>query len=479
MGTSHTYGVIGLSTSVLVVALLGLGMFRGGGLLLGLAPALHPGMGLWTIVIAAIAIVLGERRREEFRSIAVPFAIGCVLSGISYAIHVAITPSIPSIPAGTAREYLEALLRYWDGHRRPAHLNNAAVWINAGLLLISFVWLTWLRRAVPAHAQVIMRFVLAASVLSLVFTLASWLPPEALPATIQILMPLRLLNIGAMIAPALAFGLVGVAVRNWAGQLVALVLTAGLLVSLRSDLWPLLPGGTLRDVTGPIFDLQIDALRLMAACVVAVTMLIAVWSKRNSSWSDGAVARQPSKTAPVFAAIHGALVVAVLLIALPALRNRDPVVVQYRDRSHDPFFFTVASERGMLLTGNALRLIQLRTRRPVLVDGGGLDGLAYSLDAGPALNRILRDVYGVDLLNPPADGEGMWGGAIPPAVNRAAWERYDVDRWREIRRTYGATQVLTHSDWKLNLPVRMQTAELTLYEIPSNLHTSTSVSSGK
>ena len=41
MGTDHTYGVLGLSTVVLVVALLGAGCVRIGGFLLGMAPAVH------------------------------------------------------------------------------------------------------------------------------------------------------------------------------------------------------------------------------------------------------------------------------------------------------------------------------------------------------------------------------------------------------------------------------------------------------
>src|SRR5688572_275099 len=47
MGTDHTYGVIGLSMAVLVVALLGAGCFRLGAFLLGIAVAVHPSLGGW------------------------------------------------------------------------------------------------------------------------------------------------------------------------------------------------------------------------------------------------------------------------------------------------------------------------------------------------------------------------------------------------------------------------------------------------
>src|SRR5918993_1623534 len=42
LGSPHTYGVIGLSTGALAMALLGAGRYRIGALLLGIAPCVHP-----------------------------------------------------------------------------------------------------------------------------------------------------------------------------------------------------------------------------------------------------------------------------------------------------------------------------------------------------------------------------------------------------------------------------------------------------
>ena len=467
MGTSHTYGVIGLSVSVLTVALLGNGMYRAGGLLLGASPALHPSMGVWTIVMVTLAIaVAGQSRRHLVRALLPWSGAGCAVAAASFALHIAITPAIPAIDGRIATQYLEALMGFWDGHRRPAHLNNAAVWINAAVLPMALVWLTWLRTTVPGPTHLVLRFVCISAVMSLAFTFASWAPPHWLPASVQILMPLRLLNVAAFIAPALIFGLAGTMRQAWVGRGLALILTAGLLVSTRSNVWPLLPGGLLRDVTGPIFDLRIDALLLMALIVVAISF--AAWrsQRRTPPPAGSAAVVRTSAPAAILGLAHAGLIVVVAIITLPALRITTPAVQLYRDRAHDPIFATAARERGMLLTGNGLRLIQLRSRRPVLVDGGGLDGLAYSLDAGPELNRILRDVYGLDLLHPPADGEGRGSGTIPPNANRAVWERNSIDRWLEIRRTYGVTQVLTSGDWQLQLPVRAATPEMRLYQIP-------------
>jgi hypothetical protein len=52
VGTSHTYGVMALSFCALVVGFLGCGWYRTGLFLLGLAPAVHPSLGAWLILIA-------------------------------------------------------------------------------------------------------------------------------------------------------------------------------------------------------------------------------------------------------------------------------------------------------------------------------------------------------------------------------------------------------------------------------------------
>ena len=111
-----------------------------------------------------------------------------------------------------------------------------------------------------------------------------------------------------------------------------------------------------------------------------------------------------------------------------------------------------------------MQLLQLRTRRPVLIDGGGLDGLVYAAESTPAVDRVLRDVYGVDLRHPPE--EARHGGRVPVNANRAVWEAYTYDRWREIARSYGITQVITHAQWQLDLPVVARSPGFALYAIP-------------
>jgi len=100
----------------------------------------------------------------------------------------------------------------------------------------------------------------------------------------------------------------------------------------------------------------------------------------------------------------------------------------------------------------------------VLLDGGGLDGLAYSLEAAPEMERILRDVYSIELLDPPE--EARRAGMIPRGLGKTIWEGYSPEKWQTIARTYHVTQVLAYADWTLKLPVAARNRTFTLYDIP-------------
>ena len=125
------------------------------------------------------------------------------------------------------------------------------------------------------------------------------------------------------------------------------------------------------------------------------------------------------------------LVVVLIGRAYHTMQMSRPQAEMFRDRTNDPFFKVVAAEReGLLATAGSYHLVQLYTRRPVLIDGGGLDGLVYAPEGAPMAERILRDVYGLDYFNPPPGARSQ--GLIPHDLTRAAWESYSPDKWRDI-----------------------------------------------
>lgn len=454
MGTTHTYGALGLSMIALVAGLLGAGCHRTGGFLLGITPAVHPPLGVWFALIVALAVVWDFKRlREERRPALAYFLAGCGLSALSLAVQLVFVQDAPPIDPELAGKYLSSFVGFWDGHRRPVDFNSLGVAMNVGALALALIWLTSFVSDVPRSAMFLLRMVAVSAALSLALAFISRMPPEQLPAGLIILMPGRLLNFNALIFPALVLGLIGAYRKTIWGAWLVLFLTPALLLTERSRLWTWIErhGETIVGRLAP--ERPADALLVLAVASLAVVVgtRLSPWDKRG--WSVG-VAR---------VATLGLLA----WVATETWQLSAQPLEMFLDRTNNPVFSSAAKGRGMLVTSANLQLVQLRTRRPVLLDGGGLDGLPYALEAGPEMERILRDVYAIDLFNPPEEARGA--GAIPRGANRTAWEHYSAAKWQQIRETYSVTQVLAYADWKLALPVIARDNAHVLYEIPHSL----------
>jgi hypothetical protein len=465
MGTSHTYGTLGLSAVVLAASLLGAGCHRLGGLLLGAMPAIHPSLGIWCGLITAISVASDFKRLTTQLREALPwFVAGCGLTAASLAVHLAIARGLPPVPTEVAGRYLTSFVAFWDSHRRAPDLNNLGVYLNnpavrltIGLVPIALVWVLVLADYLPRAAHFLLRFILVTACLAISLILVSLMTRGWLPGFVQILMPMRILNIVGMTFAALLFGLVAACIPTPWGQLAGLMLSIALLLADRSRL--AIGNAFLRPLTEGLSSLSV---------VTVTAIVVTLWAylrKSNVAGSEGEYHRPGTMTVTV-ATLRIASVAALIVYWVPSAKVTEPRPLLFRDRTHDPVFVAAAAGKGLLLTGDGLHLIQLRTRRPVLLDGGGLDGLVYSLEAAPAMDRILRDVYGVDLLNP-SSREGMWTATIPPVTNQRNWEKYSRQRWLEIRHTYNVTQVLTPPDWRLDLPTAVRTQDLRLYQIPN------------
>ncbi|MBI4641848.1 MAG: hypothetical protein HY731_14250 [Candidatus Tectomicrobia bacterium] len=153
----------------------------------------------------------------------------------------------------------------------------------------------------------------------------------------------------------------------------------------------------------------------------------------------------------------------VLALSLKASATWNVKKDKLNDWTNDTLFAEASAGQGILLTCCDMHLIQLRTRRPVLLDGGGLDLLPYTLEAGPEMNRILREVYGIDLFDPPEEAKG--GGRIPRMINKTLWESRTPEQWKEIKKHFGVTDIMMYADWHLKLPEVIRNQEFVLYRI--------------
>jgi hypothetical protein len=253
-------------------------------------------------------------------------------------------------------------------------------------------------------------------------------------------------NLNVLAFVPLLVGLLGAYRKSvWSHVAIAAFLAA-LFVNYRSMVWDGYPA------TGRLAILEVNPWHVfVAGSLILPGVAIAAGLERSRP-------RAVSTTAPRSVALALLAIAAILTFRLPP-------PYAFRDRTNDPFMAAVAAEtRGVVATGGSFHLVQLYTRRPVLLDGGALDTLPYAPDSGPAMERILREVYGLDFFNPPR--EVQQAAFIQHNFNRPIWEGYSRLKWQQIGFTFGVTQVLTRAEWRLDLPVAAEDRFFRLYQIP-------------
>jgi hypothetical protein len=454
ISTDHTYGALGLSLVVLVVALFAARFSRSGAFFLGLMPAVHPSLGASLWVMMGLAMIW-ERLALPIRA----FVAGCTITALSLVVHLAMSRGLPQIDSATAARYVHAFVGFWDAHRAPVRLSHPGVLMNGFAVALAALWMFRLGSGLPRSASFILRTVLVAGAVSVFCIGVSWIPVDRVPIVVLMLMPARLLNFNVLIYAALLFGLLNLyRTRIWS-HLLMIVLAGGLLCCQTSMLWestmPLPASSWLR---------QIDPLHVLAFVSLGLLAFGLMENAVERRGADGeSVAAERTAGGALVAVRAGAF--ALLAVSAAATLAAPYPARVLLDRTNDPFFAQVAAERrGLLLTSGTYHLVQLYTRRPVLLDGGGLDSLPYAPESGPAMEQVLRDVYQIDLFHPPPDVRGA--GAIPHGYNRPVWERFSLEKWLSIRRAYDVTQVLTRSDYHLDLPIAAENSSFRLYRIP-------------
>lgn len=457
MDTEHTYGVVGLSLFVLVLGLLGSGCPRLGGFLLGVAPAVHPSLGAGLWVVVAVALIVDAPRLPPAVRAGWPYAAaGAAVTVTSLAVQLLFIYDPPPVDSAAVQEYLTAFTTYWDAHRRPVDLASPGVIFNVLAVIVAGAWLAAIRRQVSEEAAFLLRAVIACGVVGAGAVVVTWLPPDALPRWVVTLMPARILNANALMLSALLFGVLGSTRSRVVPAALSALVAVGLLLGGHSRFWERVnPDSWVVE----LWRLNQATVIEIAACGVAALSLWYWWRQ-----GEAAERMRPGFTSALERAAR-ALVLAVMGVAVVGTWSL-PLNAELDDY-HNAALYEVASREpnGLMVASGAFHLAQLRSRRPVLVNAGAIDTLAYAPESGPAMDRILRDVYDLDLRYPPADSPpGL--GLIPDAHNKRVWEGYSRERWQEIRRTWNVTQVLTPVTHTLNLPIAAQSRDARLYVIP-------------
>ena len=460
VGTHHSYGAIGLSTFVLALGLIGAGFFRSGAFLLAIGPAIHPSIGIWvgSIAVAALAWTYTDMR-DEVRPALKYFAAGCAVTLSSAAVQFAFIYDVPSVDPAAVERTFSTFERLWDAHRRARiDFADTGAMFNRTVVPIALLWLIGFARDVPRPALFLLRVAAMAGIVSLfAVVFLNWLPPDSMPMTLSILMPARLLNLNIVLVAPLLIGLVAAYRHRRSAQVLLVALLASLLLTRKSLLWR-----WVAERGGQPWNVRVDPVLLFEGTALVI-VCIALWQTTREP-IDRREAAPRATTASWLVQATTAIILAIAVALGWRIAGSRSI---FRDRTNDPFYQAVAADRrGLTVTAGSFQLVQLYTRRPVLIDSGALDTVVYAPEGGPATAQIVTDVYGIDFYDPPREMRSS--SLIPHDANRFNWSpsRFSAQRWRELRRTYNVSQIVTRSDYELDLPIVAEADGLRLFRIP-------------
>jgi len=160
-----------------------------------------------------------------------------------------------------------------------------------------------------------------------------------------------------------------------------------------------------------------------------------------------------------------AVVACFALVAGPLIQRAQAGFRLFDVAENDPVIVAARQRSGMLLVVPRMWLVQLRTRRAVLLNGEAMNQITYVPESGPAMNHIVKRVYGDDILTPRPQWWQNWGGLMEHS-GFELWQARDTADWRRLGREFGFTNVLTGREWKLQLPVVAHSEKLILYGVP-------------
>lgn len=440
MGAPHTYGIVGLSYGLLTIALLGAGRVRAGAVMLGFAPAVHLTLGLLCLFAVGLAFVIERRSAGRWIGSVWPYLVAGLAAALASALIQFMRHDIDLRQTAAGLRASAAFTHYWgQDHRRPFEIFGRGMLFVWASLVLSLCWLGPFRDDVPVPARFMLKILVAAALAGTVLSISYWLPPALVPNVLYALMPSRLLNLHVMTCMALIVGLA------W---------------RYRDDVWiqALLAAIVVGCSASAMANGQ-SAYSARLAIGVGGPALIALAGLRWLGIGTGAAPARVlhSLRRATLLAPAAALTFAILL----SMQRVDDDM--WGDRSNDVVYAAAASRAGLLLTAADIHRVQLHTRRPVLFDGGALDGLPYIPEAAGQVDTILRRVYGIDTFHDIPSNKDV--GGLGPDTSLALWEGRTAAEWEHLAREFDFTDILTYSEWRLHLPVITRSSDYILYRV--------------
>jgi len=491
----YTYGVFALSFPFLVIGLFGVKHYKLGGFFLGLAPAIHPASGVYLnlVIVTCLLWDFGYLRRY-FKEVLGALLLGYALSVLSLVYHLSVTKPELGFMSEASSDYMSAFVRYWDAHRHPIVMSSPQFLLFVNCLVISIFCLTTLKTTLARNTLFLLRVFVVSWIFSLAFSSVHFLPPEKVPSVLLTFMPARFLEFNILGTAILLIGLLDLYKDTFLFGLTFSTLLVALF------LFPNLPSLYLIWIFSlSLFLLLTHHLKSWRTLVISGLVYLmygfylALGRSQNPVFFERYTLQRLIFIGLCVSFGMATFFVSILKSQKPILLNRlrkplawirlvavclmiiavgtrtylgwDERIEGLKDWTNDPLFLRISKGQGLMLTSSNIGFVQLRTRRPVLLDGSILDTLTYAPETGPEMTQILKEIYGVDLFNPPPDIPPRTGGLVRN-TGKTLWERRTPQQWNKIGKKFKVTNVLAYADWDLKLPVVARNSEFTLYQIP-------------
>lgn len=439
-GVPTTYGALGCAWIFLTTILIAAGEDEWGLCFLGMAPAVHPSLGLFIWIIAAIILIFKSQiylpRFQKSRS---GFFLGCSITAASFLVYQIMVVKYAPLHFPSDPSYYAAFVKYWDVHRPPVHWNSQDVIINLALGLTAF----FNKTLFPADSELqkldwLWDSFKAAACLGLFFAVLGWIPPDRLPTRWVGLMPARILSFNIIAYGAVVCGICSRYRSEQAGMLLwsSLLLCLGVLFRL-----DILGGNPAQLSTILLFHFLVliycSGLHKKIASLFKFSRYFFFFLKAVSLW------------------------ILLFFVGKHAWSLAQSGVMDYsqlHDWTNDRMFKTVKERPGLLLLDPRVLSIQLVSRRPVLVDVGVLDAMGYVPELTTLMEPIMKEIYGVDIRKPYPEKD---------LARQPLWEQRTPEEWRRLGDKYKFTDILTASDWTLKLKKAGSDPDYNLWELPS------------
>lgn len=436
----HTYGVLGRSLALLTLGLLAVRWYRGAFLLMGLAPALHLIWGSYAIFLGMIGLALSRRPIREYATRWPYFAAGIAVTGTSFLIQQVLKRGLPPVNAEESERLLRIFMTYWDFHREPAPFLHYGTWIVLLGCVLVFMFLRNGSEGPDTSRRFITMSYLLAGAAGLCLMLVTHFF-RLLPDLVAVAMPGRFINLPLLLAQVVLLAVLVTRSNRWFDVLLGahfsfVVWNWFFRIFLESE---------------ASHDLGTHLWKELA--FVSVAMLGLAYVLRNRPGE-----RDVRKmTGPQV--LWPAVIVGVLMLTMPT-KNEFASLPRERE---DPVILEAQLGSGSLINGPKMFLMQIRTRRPIMMNfEGGINQIVYVPDSGPAINELLNEIYGTDLTVPP---KSVGHDFLQLEHIRAVFENRPSDEWQSLGDRYSATQVIVRADWDLQLPLRSESEAFRLYDI--------------